>query len=353
MIPELETALRAVRRRARTNGFLVRLVPWTAVALLVAGALALCLRALVGTSVEEASLFLTLAPAAAFAALLAARRAAPTSASAVAWLDVRSGGRGTLLADYELGDSRWRGHAEAALERVGALPGLSADGVLRRGLPAAAFAAACLLVPIPSSLPGLAPNLFDATAERLREKLEVLEEELALDEETTAELEARFEDLEAKGNDASPEAMFEAFDRLESRLEELALAASEAAERALDEASEAARDANDDPDEAREHMAEALSELAAADFDPALLDDLASELGSELSESLSAELLAGLDPAALGDLARELSELTTDKLATLAEAGLLDAAKLSKAKPMKFTEIVIHDCDEDCKAGGT
>ncbi len=367
VLPELAHSLERVRRRARGNGFLRRLVAWSAFACVAGGALALCARALGRVSAENAAFALVLVPASALAAWIAALRSTPDRARAAAWLDASSGGRGTLLTDFELGDARWGTAVEAALARVGPLPPFTPRGAFSRGAPAAAFALACLLVPIPRTLPGATPSFLDSTAERLREKLQTLEEEVRLDTEVADELAQRLENLEAVLADGSPEAVFEALDRLDARLEELALGAREEGRRALEGAADALRDVALAESAAANAFAEALAELArvalALNQDPLppslselalALDERGDLAGLAAADALALEqALAGLTPAELASLARELSELFDGDLATLADAGLLDPASLAAAKPLKFDEVVMHDCDERCQAGGT
>jgi hypothetical protein len=324
---------------------------WGAGALIGAGVIVLLLRAFLDASGTDAAPALLFVPLVGLLAWIAAARSAPGREGAVAWLDVSSGGRGTLLAEYELADERWRHASEEALTRVGRFPAAATRRLGTQGVPALGFALACLLVPMPEPEPAVSTAYFEGVADELREKLDALEEEVRLDEDTAAELEERLENLEAEISEGLPEAVFEALDQLESRLEQLALGAREAIETALDEARAAAERANEDPDGAASELSAALGKLAEAGLDESKLGELPEELRELMKNALASEAPSSLDPSQFSELGAELSELLDGKLQKLADAGLLDPSNLKKGQLAKLSEFKEHECDEDCKGG--
>lgn len=363
MTPELERRLDAVRRRALQNAFVTRVGTSLGLALLVAGCAALALRALARVDlpleIGGAGVLAALALAA-LGTWLVARRRAPSREHAVGWLDLDSGGRGTLVTELELGDERWHHAVDEALARVRIPAARSARQIASRGLPALVFAALCLLVPIPAPAAESASTAwFENRTEELREKLATLEEEVELDEETAAELAERLDNLEADVENGLPEAMFEGLDDLDARLEELAAAAREDAAQAMDDAARAAELAERDPAAANEELSSLLQELAEAGLDDDLGADLGAALPPELAKALEDALageigeLGGLDAEQLKELAMKLGEGLESKLGRLVDAGLLDASELKQGQLAKLADYEPHECDESCEPGGT
>lgn len=263
-------------------------------------------------------------------------------------LDLKGGGRGELLfafetgRDAELRDSitrprpAWRKSVAPAL-----LPGLL-------------FFAVTLFVPVRA----LAQNALDPIAEARLEELEqlaaTLEETLELEEEFKEEIEQNLETLKGSGEEPRPtgEAMREALDALEQRLEQAAEAAASELEDVVRDASESAQgSASEDPtvrDQAFEELQDMLQEgqdsglLPENELSEKMLEQLSAlpELSKEAMEALSklaeagklgemSEKLAemGLSPEDLAKIAQALAEGLSqealEKLAELAQKGLL------------------------------
>jgi hypothetical protein len=302
----------------------------------------------------ESAWLLALAALALVSAFVRARAAVPDAERAAAWLDVAGGARGQLVTERELGPSAWSEAARAQLETaMRALPVLPWRRAVRRPLPAAAFAALALWVPIPRTPVGPPPIVTRAALEDLREKLATLEETVELAPEVAQELETRLEHVEEEAASGRPASTFEALDRLEERLDAKAEEALEAAQRAgLDLAA-----ANNDPD---------LGAAQAA-LESALAGMKQAGLGKEAPKALEQALQAGslslpegvqLSSAELGALARDLKGALDSRLAKLTAGRLLDPSKLRPLEPGELPSLddfdPEHVCDEDCKKpGGT
>jgi len=358
MLPRLEDGIVALRRRRLLQGWLELAGVHAQVVLFAAGVAALFLRVVQRWESREAAGLLSLGVLAVLTAFVFAQRRLPSASHATAWLDVRGGARGQILTERELGASAWSEEARGQLATaLGALP-RPHWRALRPALPAAAFAALAVCVPIPHAAVGPPPVVTETALEELHEKLETLEETLKLAPEVAAELEARLERIEDEAANGQPASTFEAIDRLGERLD------AEAAE-----ALEAARQASAD--------------LASASGDPSLADAQAAlesaltgmqeaGLGKDLPEAVQNALAPGslslppgmqLSSAQLAALSKELRGVLDERLAKLAAGRLIDASKLRELKLGEgvglgdFSEFEFdpdHVCDEDCKKpGGT
>lgn len=359
MLPTLETGVACLRRRRLVQRWFELAGTHAQVALFAVGVVALFLRVLGRWESGEAALLLGFAGVAGLTAYASARRRLPSAASAVAWLDVRGGARGQVVTERELGESDWSEAARAQLARaLAALPPIGWKRELRPVLPAAAFAALAVWVPIPRAVIGPPPVVTETALEELHEKLETLEETLDLAPEVAGEMAARLERIEDEAASGQPASTFEAIDRLGERLD------AEAAE-----ALEAAREASQD-------LASAASDPSLADAQAALESALAgmqeAGLGKDLPEAVQNALAPGslslpegmqLSSAELAALSKELKGVLDQRLARLAAGRLIDPAKLRELKLGAGGELVDlsdfeldpeHVCDEECKKpGGT
>ncbi len=327
----VEAAAERLRRRANLAAYLGDLFRHGAIALVAAGSLALALRFFAHASRETAALGLVLlvaiAPATAF---VAARRRFLSPAGAAAWLDVRSGGTGLLLARGESGDARWDSAVAPVGGRVARPPRVRLRALLAPLLPSLAFAIAAFVVPVPAPRFVVRP-LSESLIERLREKLAALEETVDIDPAVEEELEKRLEWLESGAGNARPETAYEAADRFAQRLEAEAAKARASAERALSSLAAAAR--RDEAAERSEAARAALEELRASGL---ATGEMA---GLEIPEGLI------LSEADLAQLARDLSSFLEGPLSTLAGAGLLGAPGAGELPvPAEFFE----ECDGSC-----
>jgi hypothetical protein len=185
-----DVQLRRLARRLAIGLFLDVWPAWAAGSLLVAGVATLICRVFVPAASPHLS-WLWLAPAAATlpAALIGYRRSY-SSADVVALADSLTGGRGTLIALFETGDTAWRESALAASAGAVSLPRLRPWRRMAVLCPAAAFMAAAFWTPQrvpPRSDALLATEMtrqLDATlAELTQQQLVTVAEEKRLDEE--------------------------------------------------------------------------------------------------------------------------------------------------------------------------
>ncbi len=340
--------------RSRTKGLRARAragVRWRAalrfglLALWIGGGLALVLR--VGFGVEASTAALALVPVllAPVVGELAARRTRFTDDQAAAWIDARSGGSGFVATALERPSAAWGGRVEAQLA------GLEEPGPFARPrdvagwVPAAGFALAGLLLPVPnaSADPGSAVAELVATrAEELNAKLEALEQIVELEPEEAEDFEQRLEQLAADAEELDLESAFEGLDRLEEELARAAERSAEAAERALAELQESAESAFEAPEQAAVELQEAMEELAKSGLEQQLPEQLLADL-AELLENLTAgggeageagelspsgplnpELAAELAKRAqaYSELSKELREALAKALAQLEAQGL-------------------------------
>jgi len=254
--------------------------------------------------------------------LLVARRRFIDRRIAASWLDKVSGGSGRIVTAFEQGTETLGG--------PDATPRLRLGRALLWNLPAAAFLALAMLVPI--SRAETPPNATQAAIERLEEQLEVLEEVAELDEEEIEEIEENLEDL-ADNSQEPTESAFEAIDSLEEQLGQLAQELAETSEE-TQQAMQRAQEA-EQPEEAQKAMGKALELLAKSgllkEMDDALLEALGAESAEKLGEAMESgdaealeQAISQLSPEELGKLAEALGEALQNKMERLAEAGLTE-----------------------------
>ncbi len=362
MPADLQSSLRALRRRVTVATWLGALSRHLLALFFLVGVGVLLLRALAdwptGRALWLAALLLV-APASAW---LVARRRRLSDGAAAAWLDLRGGGGGALVTELELSDPVWQPRTRDALRRAGEFPDPRLAPPARRVGLGVLFALAAFLVPIPARA-GSGPSgvVYEHAIEDLREKLETLEEELDLDDETAAELEARLERIEEESAEvASAEEVFESIAELTQALEQEALEAGEVAEGAIEELARAAELAPRDPDGALAELEGIVAELSEKGLQPTLSEELASELGVDANlEDLAALSDLPLDPSTLQGLSEALQDALGDKLAELADAGLFDfqgfdalgGLDLADLADISLAELADLELCEECKQG--
>ena len=364
MDSRLSRPLRRLRRKLILARWLGRCARVGALVLALAGSAVLLARVAFELETEEALWLLSPLALVPFIAWRGVREHVPSEAGAAAWLDLRSGAKGILLAEFEQGDERWAARLERQLDRLPELPALRVGAFLRPLAPALAFALLALFVPLSKADPGPSTSYFDRAIEGLSDQLQVLEEVADLDEETQQELERRIEELAGSVDAQKPEAMLEAIDSLR---QELGLEARDAA-----------------------RLAQMLFDRFGAIGDGAFADSALGQelLGAHLNEALQSGLLSdvleNLDVIApeLANLARGLDgnslqlpegfQLTPEQMKALSQVarsklreamGELDLAGLVNLADLKFgdgedalRELIekFHQHDEDCKKpGGT
>ena len=314
-------AVHRLQRREWLSSALAEAALATTVAAGLAGALVLVLRGPFGTTAPGARWALALLAAVPFAALARAR--ALTGSGAAARLELATGSTGGLLLDWEFDDPRWRPRAAELLSRLPPRAPLLAARALCWPAAALAFLALALLVrvPEPPTRAGTAEWMLGALG-GLAEELRVLEEQVALDQGVQAELTRRLEDLTERAAGADPEALLEAFDALEARFGEEALAATDGARRALESLAGLVTQAS--PGDGA--PAPELQRAALLEAGRELLEQLGGADATRLSPELAA-LLAGLaemDPERTRELAERLLDVGESELRR--RAGVLAAA---------------------------
>lgn len=360
----MSRALSQVSRRLRRK---LTLVAWlrcasqqAALVLVISACIALIVRAAFGAPPEQAALCLLPVVLVPWTAWRSMRDAVPTEAQAATWLDMHSGAQGFLLVDYELEDARWKDRARHQLDALAELPALSPAPIYRYVLPALAFCAFTLLVPLSRTEPGPSTSLFDRAIAGLGEQLVALNEVVELDEVVAEELAQRVEELADNVDAAEPEAMLEAIDSLRQKLgiegQDAAALASELSERF----GEIGLRALADSEAAQEMMASALAKLADSGFRQELLEQL-SELAPELAASMQGNQLKlpegfELSPEQMRALSEGLRDALKDNLSALSLAGLVDLQELKLSDELaSLSKLVgeLHVCDENCEPGGT
>lgn len=274
-----------------------------------------------------------------------ARAGAMGAGDAATWLDLEGGATGELVTAAELGE-RARDWAPAVERRASAV-GRVYPVDWRRPLTLAALGALFFLsaglAPLRAlNASGALTELFDERIEEVREQLAALDEQLELEPEEAEALEEALDRLEADVQ-AEPdlEATYEAIDRIEEQLAEVAQEAVQAAQESLDALAEAAREAALNAQDPGGASPEATARMEAAleaamegleAFDPEALAR-AGELGgfdAGALEDLAAQASTGkLDLAAAAELSQEMREALAEALAELGEAGLLDSGAMA------------------------
>ncbi len=355
MTPHLERAIERLRRRAFHGAFLGAFLRAFALAAVVIAVLVLTLR--VGFRFERVDASWTFA-ALALAPIVAwvqARRRVPSHTATAAWLDVRSGGTGAIVAADEAADERWDPALQRQLAAEPALPRIDVARPLRIAALALVFAAAAMLVPVPVAIVGPPTVVQEATLERIEEDLAALQEQVDLEPEVAAELQDALERLQQEGALADPEAAFEALDRAQDRLEQEAYERAELSQSAQDDLARAAEDAQRNPEAAQAALEKSMEQLAAGGFSKDVKSALEKELGAA---GISLPPGTKLDAAAIESISKELAEKLGERSAALAKKGLLNGkalAKLGELAKLDGFEPTEHICDENCKKqpGGT
>lgn len=349
--------LAQTRRRFAVAAWLGEWSRHGALALVAAGVVALLLRRFSDAPRSLAALAALLLLPAAGSAWWRARRRFVSAATVAAWLDVRGGADGRLVTAFERDQPIVAPPPELRL-RLGLLA--------RPLLPALAFLALALWIPLPAAAGGLElPQLQADQLDQLAEKLATLEETVQLDEGLRAELHERLERARERLDEGPLEggalaSSFEARDALEARLEQEAATAQQGIELAQAglAADAMARALASDAPRAEELLAQTLADLAQAGLSDRLPDELKQQL-AELGRLDPAQLDgtalpagASIDSKRLAELAQsaqQLQQALGKQLAKLVRSGLID---LSQLKPFDGKQVV-HECTEACsKEGG-
>ncbi|MBC8405571.1 MAG: hypothetical protein H8E15_10115 [Planctomycetes bacterium] len=271
-------------------------------------------------------------------------------------LDLRAGGAGLLLFELE----RLKNPSTADIARLSShrmevqtQPRPDIRRILRTLLPGLLFFAATLFLPV--RVPAAVSNdpISQRRIEELQQLAEALDETLVLDEQLREEIQQNLEALTSESNPDQPEgeALREALDQLESRMESVAAEEAQQLEDQLRQSADAARDAAAEDPMQRENALDMLGELAEKMKEDGALPEmpLNAEFLEQLAKNgLSEEFLEQLKKLAesgmldqLGELARgmkldpelakklaemlsgQLSQAALEKLAELAKQGLL------------------------------
>ncbi|MCY2961364.1 MAG: hypothetical protein NTY35_14470 [Planctomycetota bacterium] len=355
MTPHLEDSIERLRRRAWLGAFLgtsLRLFAWTAAGL---AAVALLLRAAFRYERLEAAWVYAALVVVPIVAWFLARKRVPSRDTTAAWLDVRSGGTGAIVAGEEIQDPRWRSEVERALATQPSLPRLDLARPGRFAFGALAFAALVVAVPIAPALVGPPTVLQEAVLERVEEQLKALEEQVELEPELAAELRENLDRLQREGALAEPEAAFEALDRAQERLEQEAYERAEASQSAQEDLARTAEDASRDPQAAQEQLEKTMQQLAQGGFSKDVQSALEKELGAA-GASLPPGTKLGAEN--IEAISKDLASKLAAKNGELAKKGLLNAkalAKLGELAKLDGFEFNEHVCDASCekKPGGT
>lgn len=256
------------------------------------------------------------------------------------WLDLKQGGDGRLLHQWEGGPTAISQVAHHRLRPDYAR-------LLRTLVPGLAFCLLTMWVPMRAATPSSTDPLMDRRLEEVQEMAAALEETLQLEEEVQDEIDENLAALEEASERDTPsaEAMREALDQFEARLEDIAEQEADRLERTAQESADAAQQALSADPELRQQALEQLSEMAAqmerdkmlseSDFEKQLMEKLREDgLSEEALEALQ-ELLAS---SSLSDLseAMESMNLTPEQAARLAQAM---AEGLSKEALEKLAEL--------------
>jgi len=285
----------------------------------------------------------------------------PSEEGLNAWIDLHSGAHGYLLADFELDDPRWRERAAQQLEALPELPALRLSQLARPVLPALAFAALALFIPLASADSGPSTGLFERAIAGLSEQLETLNEIVDLDEIAADELAERIEQLGEDLDAAEPEAMLEAIDALREKLAAHGQDAASLAQELGDRFGAIGASAMEDTEALQALLQDALARMLESGLQDELMQQL-RELSPELARSMAGNemrLPEGFELSAeqMRTLSEGLRAGLQEKLSTLNLAGLVNMEQLALARDFaSLSELAaeLHECDEDCKKpGGT
>ena len=362
MPDRLDAHLRRLRRKLILAAWLGRSARFVAAGLAVTGVAVLLARGVLERPVHEAAWLLLPAALGPLLAWRGVRRAALTREGAAAWLDLHAGAAGWLLLDHELGDERWRGRFEEALDRLPEPPALRVGPLARPLLAAGAFALVTLLLPLEPEPPGASRVFFERALEDVARGVETLARTAPLEPVVEEELRRRAEDLAQTLDPDRPEAALEAIDALRA---DLGLEGQRSGEQLLalaEEFAAIAGEAGAGSPLARELFEARFGELArsvdlealareAAPLVPQLASALGAVNGGRLPEGLE------LSPEQLEALSRLAGEALRGRLGELGLAGLADLAALRPGDPRDVLARLVetfHRHDESCKEpGGT
>ncbi len=360
MSEALTDATRRLRRRLLVATWLGRALRQGALVVASCAVVALVARASFELGTDQAALCflpLLLVP---FSAWRGVAARVPDEEHAAAWLDLHSGAGGYLLVEFEVADPRWSQRADAQLARLPELPAMNLGAASRPLLPALAFAALALLVPVTRAEPGPSTSLFDRALAGIVERMDILNESVDLDPELAKELADRAARLADEVDASEPEAMFEALDSLREQLEREGADTAGLAQELRERFAEVGLRALEDDAAAQELMNQALSELMAGGFQSDLVQQL-QKLSPELVGELAGNQLQlpegfQLTPEQLRALSAGLRDAMQNKLGTLSLAGLVNLSelKLSGKATTRASSGKSHVCTERCKQpGGT
>jgi hypothetical protein len=296
-------------------------------------------------------------------------------------LDMRQGGTGAVLFELETGLKQASTGTETAGKLTHPRPDLRRVG--RSMIPGAAFFIATLLIPVRLSATSSVDPITEQRLEELTQLAQMLDDNLDLKEELRQEIADNLEALEAESEQDRPsgDALREALDQLESRLESTAAEHAQALEDVVRKANQAAADAAAEDPTQRKAALDQLGDLAQQMQNANMLPELplTQDLLQKLAEmGLSPEGLEQLKNLAqqgklseLGKLAQELglnaqmsSELAQAmsqqlsaealaKLAELAQQGLLNQQSGQAGKPMTAEQLEELLRRLDNQPGGT
>ena len=157
MIAKLEPSIARLRRRAGLAAYLKALQLHATIALFAFGGAALLARTAFELSREQSAWILLGVLIAPITAWFRARRAFLTDEGAAAWLDLRSGGDGSVLTAVETDDARWNERVEEALTRNPALPRVQVERAALQTMPAVSFVLFVFWLDLPKTVLGPSP----------------------------------------------------------------------------------------------------------------------------------------------------------------------------------------------------
>lgn len=302
-----------------------------------------------------------------FTAWMGVRGKIPSKAGAVAWLDLRSGAQGHLLAEFELGDSRWSGPLTSQIDRLPELPPIRLGNLARPFMPALAFAVLALFVPLTRAEPRANTGFFDQAIAGLAQQLDTLKEVNALEDIVQTELQERVEELAENVDAKKPEAMLEAIDSLRKDLGREGQTAAEAAQELFQRFGHSENLAPMQSAFAKTLLQSGMREMLRSGLPEGLLEkmeSLAPELakrlkdgGLKMPEDFEFPEGMELDPKTMAALSKLMREQLRSNLGDLDLAGLANLAKMKLGgKPGSLAKLIekFHKCDESCdKPGGT
>jgi hypothetical protein len=361
MASGLAQPLRRLHRKLTLAVWLGRFVRQGSVVLAVAGCAILVARAGFGVETERALWLLLPVGAVPFTAWAGVRAKIPSEAGAVAWLDLRSGASGHLLAGFEQGDERWNGPVESQLSKLPELPAIRLGSFARVMVPAMAFAALALLMPLSRAEPGPSTGFFDSAIAGLASQLKTLAEVTGLDQNIEKELTERVTEL-AKNVDATkPEAMLEAIDSLRGDLAREGQGAADVAQDLFERFGHSENQSGLHSMFAQKLFESGLKSMMKDGLSAELMQQVA-KLAPQLASKLDGNELKlpegfKLSPEALQGLSALMRDQLRSNLGELDLAGLINLKDLAlSSTPKSLSDLInkFHKHDESCKQpGGT